>query len=133
MAQACVYVISPSLATTDMGSYSCAKTMQGMFVRRSSRLPAAWNQIKYREARIDELTRQRLPQYAAKLCARLNCHDYARFDFRADSKGEIKLLEVNPNPAWCWEGELNIIAGIAGFTYSQFLEMLLKAALGRVE
>jgi len=34
----------------------------------------------------------------------LQCKDYARFDFRYNNKKEIKLLEVNPNPAWCWNG-----------------------------
>ncbi|MGH8502450.1 MAG: D-alanine--D-alanine ligase family protein [Gammaproteobacteria bacterium] len=92
-----------------------------------------WSQVRYREARIDDTTRQCLQQYSEKLFARLDCRDCARFDFRADSKGEIRLLEVNPNPAWCWDGKLNIMAGIAGFSYSQFLEMLLKAALGRIE
>jgi hypothetical protein len=35
---------------------------------------------------------------------RLGSRDYARFDFRANSNGEIKLLEANPNLDWCWDG-----------------------------
>ncbi|MEZ5856964.1 MAG: hypothetical protein R3D67_20325 [Hyphomicrobiaceae bacterium] len=38
---------------------------------------------------------------STRLFERLGCRDYARFDFRADARGEIKLLEVNPNPGWC--------------------------------
>ena len=54
-----------------------------------------------------------------------------RFDFRADSKGEIKLLEVNPNPGWCWDGKLNIMAGFAGIRYSELLGQVLAAAVER--
>ena len=60
-------------------------------------------------------------EYSARLFERLGCRDYARFDFRADDKGEVKLLEVNPNPGWCWDGKLNIMAGFAGIRYSELL------------
>ena len=53
-------------------------------------------------------------EHSARLFERLGCRDYARFDFRADAKGEIKLLEVNPNPGWCWDGKVNLMAGFAG-------------------
>jgi D-alanine-D-alanine ligase len=66
------------------------------------------------------------------LFERLECRDYARFDFRADSAGRIKLLEVNPNPGWCWDGKLNLMAGYAGIEYAQLLEMILNAAKERV-
>lgn len=92
-----------------------------------------WSQVRYREARIDDAMRQRLLYDAEKLFARLNCRDYARFDFRADGKGETRPLEVNPNPAWCWDDKLNIMAGIPGYSYTEFLDMLLKAALERFE
>ncbi len=53
-------------------------------------------------------------EHSARLFERLGCRDYARFDFRADAKGEIKLLEVNPNPGWCWDGKVNLMAGFSG-------------------
>jgi D-alanine-D-alanine ligase len=59
--------------------------------------------IAYREARLDERARQRLIDDAGRLFKRLGCRDYARFDFRADANGHNKLLDVNPNPAWCWD------------------------------
>ncbi|MFX8637208.1 hypothetical protein ABTM28_20875, partial [Acinetobacter baumannii] len=46
-------------------------------------------------------------------------------------KGEIKLLEVNPNPGWCWDGKLNIMAGFAGIRYSELLGQVLAAAVER--
>ena len=55
-----------------------------------------WSQIGYREARLDEDARRKIVDYSNILFERLGCRDYARFDFRADAEGEIKLLEVNP-------------------------------------
>ena len=65
------------------------------------------------------------------LFERLDCRDYARFDFRADANGEIKLLEANPNPGWCWDGKMNIMAGYAGMTYTDMLRLILEAAQAR--
>ena len=91
-----------------------------------------WTQIKYHEARLDEEVRRRLFDYSNKLFERLGCRDYARFDFRTDSDGEIKLLEVNPNPGWCWDGKLNFMATYAGLRYAELLELILEAAQERI-
>jgi D-alanine-D-alanine ligase len=91
-----------------------------------------WSQIQYREAQLDEDTRRKLVDYSNILFERLGCRDYARFDFRADAEGEIKLLEVNPNPGWCWDGKLNMMATIAGLRYSDMLKLIVEAAQERV-
>jgi D-alanine-D-alanine ligase len=91
-----------------------------------------WSQIAYREARLDEDTRRKMTDYANILFERLGCRDYARFDFRADAAGEVKLLEVNPNPGWCWDGKLNLMAEMAGLRYSDLLRLILEAAEERV-
>ena len=44
----------------------------------------------------------------------------------------MKLLEVNPNPGWCWDGKLNLMAEFAGIPYSKLLGMLLEAATERL-
>ncbi len=62
----------------------------------------------------------------------MRCRDYARFDFRADAEGEIKLLEVNPNPGWCWDGKLNLMAGMSGYRYPELLGFVLDAAAQRL-
>ena len=67
-----------------------------------------------------------------RLFSRLDCKDYCRFDFRLDSNGIPKLLEVNPNPGWCWDGHLAKMAVINGTDYSRMLEMILQAAELRV-
>jgi D-alanine-D-alanine ligase-like ATP-grasp enzyme len=51
---------------------------------------------------------------AVALFGALGCRDYARFDFRAGTDGVIRLLEVNPNSSWCWDGKMAIMAGITG-------------------
>ena len=90
-----------------------------------------WTAIGYREAQIDEETRRVLVDMSIKLFDRLECRDYARFDFRADAEGTIKLLEVNPNPGWCWDGKMNLMAEMAGMTYADLLRQIVEAGLAR--
>ncbi|MBS0287109.1 MAG: methyltransferase domain-containing protein [Proteobacteria bacterium] len=91
-----------------------------------------WNQIKYKEAELGDDVARKLIDYSQALFERLECRDYARFDFRADSQGNIKLLEVNPNPGWCWDGKFNLMAKIANMSYLQLLEQILKVARERL-
>ena len=93
---------------------------------------AFWNQIQYREADLDASTRDTLVGHARTLFRRLGCRDYARIDYRCDAEGRPYLLEVNPNPAWCWDGKMNLMAGFAGHDYSDFLRMIVEAARRRI-
>ena len=90
-----------------------------------------WSQIKYRQARLDSTTERNLIEHSTILFERLRCRDYARFDFRADAAGTIKLLEVNPNPGWCWDGKMNLMAEFAGMTYAELLQFIIDAAYKR--
>lgn len=92
-----------------------------------------WTQITYKEAEIDEPTQRTLTDYSTRLFERLGCRDYARFDFRCDAAGNVKLLEVNPNPGWCWDGKMNLMAAFAGLRYSQLLRQILEAVQARVQ
>jgi D-alanine-D-alanine ligase len=87
-----------------------------------------WAGLAYREARIDERARERLEASAIALFERLGFRDYGRFDFRADAGGEPRLLEANPNPAWCWDGKLALMAGFAGKSHGDLLRLILEAA-----
>lgn len=91
-----------------------------------------WTEIKYHEADVDEATLRRLSDRSTLLFERLGCRDYARFDYRADASGEIKLLEANPNPGWCWDGKLNFMAGYAGLRYADLLRHIIEAAQSRI-
>lgn len=90
-----------------------------------------WSQIQYHLADLPEQSLRALCDYSSLLFERLGCRDYARFDYRADAQGELKLLEVNPNPGWCWDGKLNYMAGFAGMSYAELLEAILEVSQAR--
>jgi len=87
-----------------------------------------WNDIRYKMASLDAASRRMIVDNSLLLFERLGCRDYARFDFRADADGCIKLLEANPNPGWCWDGKLNIMAGYANYTYNDLLRIIVESA-----
>jgi D-alanine-D-alanine ligase len=91
-----------------------------------------WNEIKYRQAEVPEGQARAMIDGSLALFERLACRDYARFDFRCDADGVPKLLEVNPNPGWCWDGKLNLMAGFAGMTYPDLLRLILESAEARL-
>ena len=71
---------------------------------------------------------QDLINHSLKLFERLECRDYCRFDWRLNSLGEPKLLEVNPNPGWCWDGHLAKMCSIGNMSYPEMLEAIINAA-----
>jgi D-alanine-D-alanine ligase len=91
-----------------------------------------WNQIAYRKADLESALYDKLVGHAQTLARRLGCRDYVRVDFRCDAGGQPFLLEVNPNPAWCWDGKMNIMAGFRGDSYADFLRGIIEAARRRI-
>lgn len=67
-----------------------------------------------------------------ELFERLECRDYARFDWRLDENGTPRLLEVNPNPGWCWDGHLAKMAKLQDISYSAMLNSILEACKNRI-
>ena len=90
-----------------------------------------WTQIRYEESRAPVAVRHAMIDASILLFQQLGCRDYARFDFRADALGVPKLLEVNPNPGWCWDGKLNLMAELNGWSYSELLGRIIAAAQDR--
>ncbi len=90
-----------------------------------------WN-IKTKPADLPPETEAFIVRACLSLFERLEIRDYCRFDWRLDSKGKPKLLEVNPNPGWCWDGHLAKMAHFAGMSYAEMLEAILKAAERRL-
>lgn len=88
--------------------------------------------IKSIPANLPEEVEKFIVQCCLKLFERLECRDYCRFDWRLDSEGNPKLLEVNPNPGWCWDGHLAKMAKIAGISYAEMLKMMLESAESRL-
>lgn len=80
------------------------------------------------EAHLEPEAEKLIIASSLKLSERLDTRDYVRFDWRLDLAGKPKLLEVNPNPGWCWDGHLAKMAGIRGMDYAAMLQHILEAA-----
>jgi D-alanine-D-alanine ligase len=83
-------------------------------------------------AELPHETVQFLNASCIKLFQRVGCQDYARFDWRLDANNTPRLLEVNPNPGWCWDGHLARMASFADMSYSDMLRDILKASSDRL-
>lgn len=90
-----------------------------------------WN-IKSVPADLPKQIEEQIVECSLKLINRLECRDYTRLDWRLDSAGNPKLLEVNPNPGWCWDGHLAKMAMIAGIPYTEMIAMILASAHERL-
>jgi len=91
-----------------------------------------WTDIGLKPASLPEARTRELGECCRALFRRLSLRDYGRFDFRTSVDGKIKLMEVNPNPAWGYDAKLAVMAGFAGWTYAQLLEKLVATAWTRV-
>jgi D-alanine-D-alanine ligase len=100
---------------------------------------AKWDQssVYFKEIRsipadLPQATVDFLGASCIRLFQRLQCRDYARFDWRLDANGTPRLLEVNPNPGWCWDGHLARMAEHDGMSYADMLRQILRAAAERL-
>jgi D-alanine-D-alanine ligase len=91
-----------------------------------------FNNIKSIPADLPQATIDFLNASCIRLFQRVGCQDYARFDWRLDANNTPRLLEVNPNPGWCWDGHLARMAELAGLSYAQMLREILNACDERV-
>ena len=89
-------------------------------------------EIKSIKAELPEEVALTIETCSIKLFERLDCRDYVRFDWRLDKEGNPKLLEVNPNPGWCWDGHLAKMAKFGGLNYQQMLERIINTAENRL-
>ncbi|MDQ7822448.1 MAG: methyltransferase domain-containing protein [Candidatus Eremiobacteraeota bacterium] len=90
-----------------------------------------WN-LRSIPAVLPEATEKAIIECSLLLFERLECRDYARFDWRLDGEGSHKLLEVNPNPGWCWDGHLVKMGKLTGMSYAETLEAILHATEQRL-
>jgi D-alanine-D-alanine ligase len=90
-----------------------------------------WN-IKSIPAKLPSDVIDLIENCSLKLYERLECQDYARFDWRLDDKGNPKLLEVNPNPGWCWDGHLAKMCKYSDISYKEMLRKILESAEKRI-
>lgn len=91
-----------------------------------------WTDIGFKRAELRPNMRDKMIEDCKRLFKRLGLRDYGRFDFRCDTSGRPKLLEVNPNPAWGYDGKLAFMAGFDGVSYADMLGMIVDAAFARI-
>jgi len=58
----------------------------------------------------------------------LGCSGYARVDMRMDKKGDLYVIELNPNPDISFESGASRQAVAAGMRYTQFIDRIMKLA-----
>jgi D-alanine-D-alanine ligase len=89
--------------------------------------------IKSIPAELKPETERLIVDCSIRMFERLECRDYARLDWRLNSKGEPKLLEVNPNPGWCWDGHMAKMSKLKGMSYTEMLLAILNEAEKRLK
>jgi D-alanine-D-alanine ligase len=73
----------------------------------------------------------RIKNIAIRSSQCIGCRDYARVDMRSDSRGNIYVLEVNPNPDISPKAGFARAARAAGFSYSEIINRIGEAAIAR--
>ena len=74
---------------------------------------------------LDEETTTRLTEIAIKAYRAVKLRDYGRIDMRVSSKGEVYVIEANPNP-WLSSGqEFAMAAKKSGLSYTQMIEEIV--------
>ena len=80
---------------------------------------------------LDEKTTTRIQEKAVAAYQALKLRDYGRVDMRLTAKGEIYVLEANPNP-WLSSGaEFAMAARKSGRTYTDLMRDIVDLAMAR--
>src|SRR5580765_6164095 len=67
---------------------------------------------------LDEETTQRLQEVALAVYRSLKLRDYGRIDMRLNKKGQVCVIEANPNPWLASTAEFSMAARKAGYSYT---------------
>ena len=88
-------------------------------------------------AKIPEELKSTLEQLSRDIWYALDAKDFARIDFRMNSKGELFFLEINPLPGMDFDTEENdlsfypYMAMKSGYSYDELVRRLLESACSR--
>jgi len=80
---------------------------------------------------LDEATTKRLSETALSAYQALKLRDYGRIDMRLSKKGEVFVIEANPNPWLASTAEFVMAAKKAGRSYTQLIGEIIDLAQGR--
>jgi D-alanine-D-alanine ligase len=80
---------------------------------------------------LDEETATKLTEIAIKAYRAVKLRDYGRIDMRLTKKGEVYVIEANPNP-WLSSGqEFAMAAKKSGLSYTQMIGEIVDLAMAR--
>jgi D-alanine-D-alanine ligase len=80
---------------------------------------------------LDEETVTKLTEIAVKAYRAVKLRDYGRIDMRVSTKGEVYVIEANPNP-WLSSGqEFAMAAKKSGLSYTQMIGEIVDLAMAR--
>ena len=79
----------------------------------------------------DEETTRKLQDTALAAYRALKLRDYGRIDMRLNQKGEVYVIEANPNPWLASAAEFTMAAKRAGYTYTDMIEKIVELARAR--
>lgn len=74
-------------------------------------------------------SKTKIEKLAKRIYRKLLLSGYARLDLRMDAKGDVYVLEANPNAAITHDDDLALAAKKAGYSYERLIERVLKLGL----
>jgi D-alanine-D-alanine ligase len=80
---------------------------------------------------LDEATTKRLSETALSAYQALKLRDYGRIDMRLSKKGEVFVIEANPNPWLASTAEFAMAAKKAGRNYTELIAEIVDLARSR--
>lgn len=80
---------------------------------------------------LDEKTVELLTETALAAHRAVKLRDYGRIDMRLSSKGEVYVLEANPNPWLSSKQEFAMAAKASGLSYTQLIGEIVDLAMAR--
>jgi len=80
---------------------------------------------------LDEETTKKLQDTALAAYRALKLRDYGRIDMRLNKKGQVYVIEANPNPWLASAAEFTMAAKKAGYSYAEMIEKIVDMARAR--
>jgi D-alanine-D-alanine ligase len=80
---------------------------------------------------LDEEIAKKLKDTALAASRALKLRDYSRIDMRLDNKGEVYVIEANPNPWLASAAEFTMASRKAGYSYTETIDKIVELARAR--